>query len=183
MCAACTFAPFEDPKHKPCPGAIYKTAESRDVRRWRRMQKKIQPGCTCEARWNDASNDTGFVFCLHQPNVLCRLWLALACKRSRRPCHPPAACSCAARKQRCCTTLRRACSPSTPRPLHLAHYTSPSTPRPLHLALYTSPTTPRPLHFAHYCSQLGASFPQSKEGVSSPNSNWNAVLCYDDKSV
>ena len=33
---------------------------------------------TCEARWNDASNDTGFVFCLHQPNVLCRLWLALA---------------------------------------------------------------------------------------------------------
>ena len=76
------------------------------------MQKKIQPGCTCEARWNDASNDTGFVFCLHQPNVLCRLWLALACKRSRRPCHPPAACSCAARKQRCCTTLRRACSPS-----------------------------------------------------------------------
>jgi hypothetical protein len=73
--------------------------------------------------------------------VLCRLWLALACKRSRRPCHPPAACSCAARKQRCCTTLRRA------------------------------------------CSQLGAYFPQSQASVSSPNSNWNAVLCYDDQSV
>ena len=42
---------------------------------------------------------------------------------------------------------------------------------------------PRLLALAHYCSQLGASFPQSQASVSSPNSNWNAVLYYDDQSV
>ena len=42
---------------------------------------------------------------------------------------------------------------------------------------------PRLLALARHCAQLGASFPQSKEGVSSPNSNRNAVLYYHDKSV
>jgi hypothetical protein len=112
------------------------------------MQKKIQPGRASEARWNIAGNDTGLVFSLHQPNALCRLWLAQACKRSRRPFHPPAACSCAARKQRCRTTLRRACSPS------------PATARSL-----------APLSL----NRRQASPPQ--------NSNWNAVLCFDDQSV